>query len=121
VSTVAQDPPENQRSARLRARLVAKTRRLAPLTGRKGAARLSQLAAQGGASDADVRHLLELYRLVAEIGRRQARLRLLHKGPLGPEACADVARRLARVVEAMRPAVALLALLGEPPPKSVEA
>lgn len=119
MRTLAQDRPENQRSARLRARLATQTRRLGPLTGRRGAARLAELAqpaAPGDAPDADVRRLLELYRLVAEIGRRQAHLSLLDKGPLSPEACASAARSLASVVDVMRPAVALLALLGEQPP-----
>jgi hypothetical protein len=118
MGKVSQDPPENQRSALLRAHLASTTRRLGPLTGRRGAARLARLAAQGGALDADARRLLELYRLVAEIGRRQAHLRLLGKGPLGPEACASAAQALASVAEVMRPAVELLALLGGQPPKT---
>jgi hypothetical protein len=120
MGKVPQDPPENQRSALLRARIAATTRHLGTLTGRRGAARLAQLAAQGGAPDADARRLLELYRLVAEIGRRQAHLRLLGKGPLGPEACASAAQSLASVADAMRPVVELLALLGEPPMATAE-
>jgi hypothetical protein len=117
MGKVPQDPPENQRSALLRARLASTTRRLGPLTGRRGAARLAQLAAQGDTLDDNARRLLELYRLVAEIGRRQAHLRLLGKRPLDPEACASAARGLASVVEVMRPALELLALLGERPSK----
>jgi hypothetical protein len=116
MGKVPQDPPENQRSALLRARLASTARRLGPLTGRRGAARLAQLVAQGDTLDDDARRLLELYRLVAEIGRRQAHLRLLGKGPLGPEACASAAQSLASVADAMRPVIELLALLGEPPP-----
>jgi hypothetical protein len=115
MRNIVQDPPENQRSTYLRARLATEVRRLGVIISRREDARIVELMALGPREN-EAKRLLELYALLAEIGRRQAHLYVLYKGQLGPGACANVSPGLASVADAMRPVVELLALLGEPPP-----